>query len=1125
MNIIKKIIIILNISALLISANLSLYASEDKGIDPTKKREKYHKQHIEHNKYAKGAAATRCSDAHSSRKERLENKEKFHREFVNQKLDKIKQLREDLSSQTDNLKEKEKGYNVNAQTSINTQVDEDKIEKYRKELEQAEIAKKNAYKKLVIERQKRNPLLNGGAYTSDDSAYQKALSDYNTAVARVEYLKNKLGLTESSLLNQRPNLVSSGNNIQSNDKKIEGSHKVSGCRDKDCSNLSGPLYERERELTNLYDQTTKSIKAMASTLTERANLLALEKKYDNQYKLYSLALEDVKDNSMAHSDLEMIALTSSAINDLKCKPHPLSEVESKAYHLFRSASATFLIAQINDITHYKESTDCIVNEEFTDDDKDKQMTTVERAANLRQQIFENLCLRVNSDDKNIKNSCKNPTEQMLGKDSDKQPKTREHAMKMFRAAYQAAEEELAVKRQKVNTANANVKKGEKWIKKDIKSIAASIALQMMGKKLGKLFMTKFKASCSRKCKHPLLQKAIKWFKFARKYYLYELWLVADLLKARAFKAKWEKKLEQAQHYSHMICNYKEAVNQEKDMANLAKETRDKAKTELEALRQKVQNEYNKAKKEIKNKKTLSININKIIQSIKNIIIPKVIASSFDENDKNNINSKIEQNRVLYTSNNKEVTAIEDQIKELKEQLDVELARTNSDKTKIIKLRSQITQLEKKKEQLIPNENIDKSAGVKANEIDRQLNPRKKVDAIGDLNENMAGGLGINRGSASFEFFLIMKNTAWKEQAYDPSDSIAEKESHKVVIKSVPGVEFSNDFYPDNPEKKSGFPLPETRVNYLKQIALHRAQHNIKLTQNALKTAGHYRDIYFRLVKDMKKRMKLGIKGLDEAILAKKKVKYKNACIDSNNQIDKDCYCKESNSCSKFYYPKSSLSLTPEEKNVLKYSSHLASGKAIPSTGNYKIDGSKSSKKGSNRFFKKRVFKIDNKYSNKKISNTKSDTLILDNDNIAKTIHKTFHKNSVNSYRNIHPELYQKDKNYLESISNTEIDNNKNLSKIPYLSKAKIKSKISEKNKKKKKELLNKEDLFSELLDGEDIKKTIKDKKDIEEKYTEKYKKLYRRASSDNQELLGRDDSIFMSISNKYKNIFIKKPHR
>ena len=471
----------------------------------------------------------------------------------------------------------------------------------------------------------------------------------------------------------------------------------------------GSEYEQLRKDVNA---GTDSAAAFAEAKIAYAEQLELEKANNGDFKLYQVAVADFNENTgngkMALSNLEIMANATAGIKHLKCRDVDDTDMDyrkksgSKAYHLFRAASATWIAAQINQTKDYSENSLCKFKEDFNiNEEYDEQTKILERAANLYDEVVDASSLKIAN---------------------------RNDALTMYEDALAAAQSELQVKLQRVSKADKQVKRGKKWIKRTEMQITIArtlIAIHYMIAMINS-------AACGPYNPGACIKAAMEfsWVRTFIAVYLYG-YLYPDLRKANAFTDKWEKKLVAAKKHSHLACNYDEALAMEK--GEIARGER-----ERERVRQEIQNEMQNIECTMSNKNCAGNDA--------------AAPTSFINFDKD-IQLGFVANLKTATNDRQALLLLSDYVRHLKG----ERSSLPYDALAI-----DTSRLEKDLDQLGMNL-ARKTKGV--GKLLMQLIIPSAVAFEQPSNES-SESLGVATGSTSFAYFLTMKVEAWKDQSFD-----------------------------------------------------------------------------------------------------------------------------------------------------------------------------------------------------------------------------------------------------------------------------------------------------------------------------------------------------------------------
>lgn len=746
------------------------------------------------------------------------------------------------------------------------------------------------------------------SYTSKSNEYVSARTNEKKYEKQYKYAGKKVQ-------NQQGNIGAAENDMLKNDALAEKSHDVSGCnqrggaptraalgssnKSEDCE-LTGPLYDAYENLNSLVNASTESAARMARIQTEKANDLALKNQNPSDYRLYELALDEFDESNstlkyaddsktggaskfhghkMALSNIEVMAYVGAATKNMRCKPLEKSSdgADSKAYHLFRAASATFLMAQMNDTAFYSDNTSCRAYENYTEDDKDTQFRTVERAANLKQEVFEQLCLKVDPSSEAARKECNEYISKAIGEEYVDKPKTRDQALIMFKAALKAAQEEVNLKNKRITTAYKNVQKGKKWVKKTTNQIKQTIALKVMAWSLYLLYKALSSSCCAATpvcgaCP-ALVKMMLNWLKSWKFFVALLAYYFIDLARAKKFLAKWEDKWEKAQLYTHLDC---------KDSYNMALAERDGIDRTIEKSREEVEEQIKLEKQKVldkiqKNKDSPVGDDAKTTLNLKNYD-RKVALALLD-----NISQERETNHSIIQT--------------------MELTRYLNGENISLPYFAKAKDINSVQKDLsvygIKIGKLVKDSAIKALTLMVGTAHAASNDSQGEFKADINPAVGIKSGSTSFAHFLAKRNRAWLDLTFDASDK---KYYNLDKHKSASGI--LNLYSPKMPaDKNTGFPVPETRVTTI-QLVTNIVEQNINGLYDAIAEAMKQRDIYVTLLNDMRERMSLKRQGTDHAQVETVDISKAGCMKDQGGKVEVDpkCDCKVNDSCAKFQYP-------------------------------------------------------------------------------------------------------------------------------------------------------------------------------------------------------------------------------
>ncbi|MDC1175318.1 hypothetical protein OAT67_07970, partial [Bacteriovoracaceae bacterium] len=697
--------------------------------------------------------------------------------------------------------------------------------------------------------------------------------------------KRRLDRIDREIRSNEDNITNAGDAVSNQTALQADANAISGCNASEGTtcNLSGSQYQEYERLNQMVNATTESAARLARVQTEKANELALQLENKEDYRLFELALDDFDPNHsaeyitsngfsghrMAMSNLEVMAYVGAATKNLRCTPEVTGPdgADSRAYHIFRAASATFLMAQMNDTNLYSDTSQCRAYEDFTEDDRDTQFRTVQRAANLHTEVFENLCLRINPSDAALKERCDEYLKDVLGEEYIDKPRTRESALAMFKDAWEVAMQEVTVKNKRINDAHANVMKGEAWIDEDTSIITTMVGLVAITTTLASIFDGLIGPCCAAfgSCCGMAVGGSYKFHWLQGVYYGILTWYGYDLIRARNFTAEWRRKLALAKKYTHLECNYAAAKGeQDSNDAYIARKAQE-AREAVEKARQDVLDSIYKDNQTQETPPTGESNSTGFFDQTINQAIKKQMASA--SNEKEALLLSYEWTR----HQNGALSSLPYNTVAPKKDL-VEYA-----------LSKKGFSLEKKALEMISHVGTE------------LVTPAHATSDQGTFNADMLPSLGLATGSSSFSYFLAKRNKAWQDFAFDAGTLDGVRIDMNALYVNANNL---------RPVEKTGFPVPETRVTTIQNM-YELVLDNINQMDMGIAEAAAQMDAYIVLLNEMRQRMNLGDQGLDDTEVAGIDFT-KGKCLktDGGGQLtmDEDCDCKLTSSCAEFSYP-------------------------------------------------------------------------------------------------------------------------------------------------------------------------------------------------------------------------------
>ena len=532
-----------------------------------------------------------CGSLSQITKEKYQNGKKYYEAFKKQLLDQVKKEQGQLTREatlSDHLESKidktsgsqftqggqQQAKNINA-----------KQEKLKRKIEH--------FKKYTLPPLKKK----NDEYRSksDDSGELPAYTRAKRKLKEMEHQYNYMG---RPLQEQQGNILASEVSMKTSDQDNEaGAYAQSGCRynnDTGECTLTGPLYQNNEHLRLLAQRGIQEAEKFAKLKVEQLQLTEIQNAHNSDYKLFEALLSN-RDTPEArkalNSNLNLAAKTAAAAKYLSCRPK--AQQDSKAYHLYRAASAVFLTALINDTSYYEDTANCRATEEFTEDPHNKQINTLEKVTNLHENLFANLCLRTEPAEKDLQEKCQEHIRKIFGSNPQylDMPRTRDNALKMFKAAHRAALSELKDKWLLIKTANEQIAKGKQRVKDNKRKLLTTVALRAASKALKIDYDAQAKACAARTitCSQfaYLKSQALKWWKKISDYYILEGYYTLQTLRWKKFVKKWQKKLSEAKLHTHLACNQKEAERETAQIKSLAEKSQQQLTDEIIKEKNKV----------------------------------------------------------------------------------------------------------------------------------------------------------------------------------------------------------------------------------------------------------------------------------------------------------------------------------------------------------------------------------------------------------------------------------------------------------------------------------------------------------------------------------------------------------
>jgi hypothetical protein len=930
------------------------------------------KQNIEHAKNAKanGGVTTYCNTLSHRRAENFNSQVEFHQTVINQNLGSIRQqmgqnqgLRDSLSQAGALFKTPDQeSAVVNLAAANQTKIRDlqNKKERLIRDIDRLEDEEEIAQLEL------NNARNNCGSFSSCSSSEQIRLDNatrvFNRVSQELNQAKQNLLVVNNEIRENDNLMVAQGSafkNAEADAKEDEAlmatSLALSGCgetagttdnrSESSSCQLTGPILQADDNLTSLINSGTQEAQRLARTRAKRLADLELENQFNGDFQLFEAATNDFVqgdiNSRMATSNLNVTSIAAAAIKNLKCKPHPRSEGDSKSYHLFQAASATFLIAAINDTGYFNDSAQCRLKENYTDDDKNTQLVSFERAANLKMQQLESLCQYVtpldptkatdrekiagmwsdaedqgetanisedckNTDGKDqsdcendrnqilfhfkseaeftghftkIKNDCLIALNKIRGEELSDTPRTREAALMMYEAALEAATDELKAKQEKITTAHAQVMEGEQRVEEARGRIKSTIQIVAAYVIVSRIYLINLGICLS----NPFTAGAC----------------------SAPLYAGWSTYHTAAVALGAIVSNYYN--NEKKRHEKFVEEWKQKRETagyfthltcnynNAEEEEAEMVTFGKKARKRLKQKlqKSRRNIVGKINDEIQQELKERPLSSSPSKGRQSSwhpnqwhINQKLHQAHI--NSNDKSSLSLY-----LHEWFRIQ---TGADRS--LPYDAKIPQFKEVVKQV-------RGLGVQLLGIEQAF--AQEVPTSTATPARLGKAMGLALGSTSFEYFLTKRNYEWKNLGSDityqrtkDGSQKSNSESKELVSVAALAAPFMGEAldggFPINKveaKNKVGIPVPETRVVSIQNTVL-AIRDNIFQLNSALSITGAQLRSNIKLVEQTRDRLGL-TQGLSDIFSSS--IDFPSACDQNPN-----CKCRKTNTCLGFAFP-------------------------------------------------------------------------------------------------------------------------------------------------------------------------------------------------------------------------------
>ena len=971
-------------------------------------------ENIEHNEVADQNDGTKsyCEEEESSKRSEFKSKMDNYQTFVESNQSALKDRADSLIDQKNNLNSADAEYDkAHGNFADPAKPIQDKFDTARARMREAneayDKAKQNLTSKQQVKQYAEAELSAAKAACNNinffctpkekeririaEKELEIANKELQTAKTQEQEARREKKAAESKYKTS-PNQVLSSTpgaigDIKANADGMNQSHAVSGCdgsfdisqnTSKTCA-LSGPLFEADQELNRIANAGINEAKKMAADRTQALFELELQQEYAADYKLYKMAvdgadftedlkkkgydnldqIDELKDDNenktknlkLLISNIKTVGTASAVVRDTFCEKHSESEADAKSAYVFKAAAATWLMAVVQDTDYFAGEVSCRSEEMITTDDNNLQIQTIERAANVKDQMLVNLCLRVNppepgidwnkvsNDEKewkkygdtlaeaekhvkvingytegsrtypSLKERCNKYLRELRGPEFADKPRTREAAREMMENAEALAKEELIAKNKKLVTADANIKKGEKWVKDTQNRIAIALAL-LAAVQAAMMMAYSQCAGCGPFCPFCCAQcgVAAQLMAYATLIaaIIIALWLKSELSRAKDFLSKWKEKYRIAQYYTHMACNFETADKEKERMRELGEKEKQKKKEEI-----------------LKAERDATRKANDIVSNAtgsspggqSSLYTPEK-SKFFVKLNKEVQKSKSKKELISFFS--REVFVIP--VKDFKD------------------LKSRLTRL-----------GLDLIVKTFFNEARAAESTFSNTEgAIKSDTRNVyrdTDALNVQEGTESFRFFLKVRNKQFQYQTHDMTNQPNHKISNREKIsppgkknmkgKLVISVEELAKMHLNGGWEKylalvwkqfpeadeTGFATPETRLAYISNIKGLFSENIELLRTTGLPEIAWQRDQIVTLLENAKDRMSNNVKGLGETEVITREAPRPVCAVGdvSDLNFDPTCGCAKKDSCGSFEVPQFNINTGNALKDRAKLS--------------------------------------------------------------------------------------------------------------------------------------------------------------------------------------------------------------
>lgn len=785
-------------------------------------------------------ANIKCSTGTASSEDNREAQREFRLNMMEQGFDEINQVFTDVEEKRAELDGRTSS--VNSTTNAVNAADPAQASNNEKqkalEAEQAAIGKKITAQQSVIQNIQRQITTIENRYNNSYSAQRNdELKKLKAQKFKEDAILQQLYARQAQLKYQvKTNATVDGANAVKNADKAIAKARAA----------AGPQEGAYRELLGLINAQEDKAEENLRIAEQRIAEVQQESEHNADFLIFERAKSTPDESTLKGrntiSNLEILSMASAGMTNLKCVD--FSRVKSRAYPLFKAATATYIANHLNTTSEYTKTTkDCILkcvsleaikadqslssadkkypqfqnlnienatancktddgqdglfeNDSVASDDEDEQYATIERMAKLYRKLADFTETKISS---------------------------QQDALKLFQSAHAAAVMEVTSKASITAAAQAQLDKAKTEKKKAENSI--------------KIYLTILAITVAANAICPGCCGCISW-KVQAVIALLALFN-NDLKQAIADIKKWKNELQEARIHTHMMCNYP-GENANFEMLNRP------------------------------NTIPLIYPKSKIMQQV------TAQVSHPEFNSKNKIATTIEWIRNLQGAN--QSLAYDERIPTKVEMLGllqkVGLYLKNGSET----IGDKLTQV------MFPD--------VHAVNLESGMGLHDEAGSFKQYLNMKVGAWRLQTHNASLKVDL-RKNPVTIEHLYPNQPMLLgfrkymQKNSPEVYGKLI---------------EQTGFPLPETRAAYLKSVVDMLTQ-NIEFNTQGLASIQSINNKYAELLKQARIAMEVS-SGITDAEMEIERDP--NVCVsgsgDGEMQVDESCACKSANTCTSFKMP-------------------------------------------------------------------------------------------------------------------------------------------------------------------------------------------------------------------------------